>query len=216
MISSVTQQLKLLYEKHIGKHANPEPHIGWIPRLRVSQSVWTVDQCPWDRLCYWAHQRKLSSYNDAESAQAKEDNRKLELLPHFNAHCFLPGGRIYADGPLKARLHRRGLLHPCCRASHLLFLPPLVGLEPTTLRLTAACSTDWAKEDHIFFRFTSGKKINPCPFIGVKTDFVFLQWCHGCEFYLHPQIHHCKWWIRGEKQEISLDIYGKRAFRNDS
>ena len=27
-------------------------------------------------------------------------------------------------------------------------LTPPVGLEPTTLRLTAACSTDWAKEDH--------------------------------------------------------------------
>ena len=25
---------------------------------------------------------------------------------------------------------------------------PPVGLEPTTLRLTAACSTDWAKEDY--------------------------------------------------------------------
>ena len=29
-------------------------------------------------------------------------------------------------------------------------LAPLVGLEPTTLRLAAACSTGWAKEDHIF------------------------------------------------------------------
>ena len=27
------------------------------------------------------------------------------------------------------------------------FLAPPVGLEPTTLRLTAACSTDWAKEE---------------------------------------------------------------------
>ena len=26
---------------------------------------------------------------------------------------------------------------------------PPVGLEPTTLRLTAACSTDWAKEDYL-------------------------------------------------------------------
>ena len=25
---------------------------------------------------------------------------------------------------------------------------PPVGLEPTTLRLTAACSTDWAKEEY--------------------------------------------------------------------
>ena len=157
---------------------------------------------------------------------------------------------------------------------------PLVGLEPTTLRLTAACSTDWAKEDHIFFHFTRRKKINPYLFVGVKTDFVFLQWCRGWEFYLHPRIHRCKWWIRdenfpkstningflcsivglltvvfstdwakedhiffhftrgkkihpcpfvgakinfvflqwirGEKQKISLDIYGKRAFRNYS
>ena len=30
------------------------------------------------------------------------------------------------------------------------FTAPPVGLEPTTLRLTAACSTDWAKEDHPF------------------------------------------------------------------
>ena len=28
---------------------------------------------------------------------------------------------------------------------------PPVGLEPTTLRLTAACSTDWAMEDYFFF-----------------------------------------------------------------
>ena len=28
------------------------------------------------------------------------------------------------------------------------FLAPPVGLEPTTLRLTAACSTDWAKEEY--------------------------------------------------------------------
>ncbi len=27
-------------------------------------------------------------------------------------------------------------------------LAPPVGLEPTTLRLTAECSTDWAKEDY--------------------------------------------------------------------
>ena len=31
------------------------------------------------------------------------------------------------------------------------FLAPPVGLEPTTLRLTAACSTDWAKEE-CFYR----------------------------------------------------------------
>ena len=29
------------------------------------------------------------------------------------------------------------------------FLAPPVGLEPTTLRLTAACSTDWAKEEYL-------------------------------------------------------------------
>ena len=29
-----------------------------------------------------------------------------------------------------------------------LLLAPPVGLEPTTLRLTAACSTDWAKEEY--------------------------------------------------------------------
>ena len=30
-----------------------------------------------------------------------------------------------------------------------LFLAPPVGLEPTTLRLTAACSTDWAIEEYL-------------------------------------------------------------------
>ena len=29
------------------------------------------------------------------------------------------------------------------------WLAPQVGLEPTTLRLTAACSTDWAIEEYI-------------------------------------------------------------------
>ena len=29
------------------------------------------------------------------------------------------------------------------------FLAPPVGLEPTTTRLTAACSTDWAKEEYL-------------------------------------------------------------------
>ena len=28
-------------------------------------------------------------------------------------------------------------------------MAPQVGLEPTTLRLTAACSTDWAIEEHL-------------------------------------------------------------------
>ena len=28
-------------------------------------------------------------------------------------------------------------------------MAPPVGLEPTTLRLTAACSTDWANEEYI-------------------------------------------------------------------
>ena len=32
------------------------------------------------------------------------------------------------------------------------FLAPPVGLEPTTLRLTAACSTDWAKEEYVCWR----------------------------------------------------------------
>ena len=36
---------------------------------------------------------------------------------------------------------RRYLNRPVC-------LAPPVGLEPTTLRLTAACSTDWAKEEY--------------------------------------------------------------------
>ena len=34
-------------------------------------------------------------------------------------------------------------------------LAPPVGLEPTTLRLTAACSTDWAKEERHECYFTS-------------------------------------------------------------
>ena len=32
------------------------------------------------------------------------------------------------------------------------FLAPPVGLEPTTLRLTAACSTGWAKEEYLSWR----------------------------------------------------------------
>ena len=31
-------------------------------------------------------------------------------------------------------------------------MAPPVGLEPTTLRLTAACSTDWAKEEYSIFK----------------------------------------------------------------
>ena len=33
------------------------------------------------------------------------------------------------------------------------FLAPQVGLEPTTLRLTAACSTDWAIEEYILLKY---------------------------------------------------------------
>ena len=36
------------------------------------------------------------------------------------------------------------------RISSKRFVAPQVGLEPTTLRLTAACSTNWAIEDYIF------------------------------------------------------------------
>ena len=38
---------------------------------------------------------------------------------------------------------------------HLKIQAPQVGLEPTTLRLTAECSTDWAIEDH--WRFVPSK-----------------------------------------------------------
>ena len=37
------------------------------------------------------------------------------------------------------------------------FIAPPVGLEPTTLRLTAECSTDWAKEE--YFLVLSTKNI---------------------------------------------------------
>ena len=35
------------------------------------------------------------------------------------------------------------------------FQTPPVGLEPTTLRLTAECSTDWAKEEYLIVRQSS-------------------------------------------------------------
>ena len=39
-----------------------------------------------------------------------------------------------------------------------LFLAPPVGLEPTTPRLTAACSTDWAKEE--CWRYLSSRAVS--------------------------------------------------------
>ena len=36
-----------------------------------------------------------------------------------------------------------------CSFEQEFFLAPPVGLEPTTLRLTAACSTDWAIEEYL-------------------------------------------------------------------
>ena len=33
-------------------------------------------------------------------------------------------------------------------------LAPQVGLEPTTLRLTAACSTDWAIEEYLVIKYS--------------------------------------------------------------
>ena len=35
------------------------------------------------------------------------------------------------------------------QVQYLLFMAPQVGLEPTTYRLTAECSTDWAIEEYI-------------------------------------------------------------------
>ena len=34
-------------------------------------------------------------------------------------------------------------------------MAPPVGLEPTTLRLTAACSTDWAMEEYLNYHVTN-------------------------------------------------------------
>ena len=39
-------------------------------------------------------------------------------------------------------------------SNRLQFSTPRVGFEPTTLRLTAACSTDWAMEDHSLSLFS--------------------------------------------------------------
>ena len=47
----------------------------------------------------------------------------------------------------------------CFRA----FLAPPVGLEPTTLRLTAACSTDWAKEEYWIWTSVPSNKMYYTP-----------------------------------------------------
>ena len=59
-------------------------------------------------------------------------------------------GLLWAGNP-KAAVSRRKAIekgaHYCERP-----ITPPVGLEPTTLRLTAACSTDWAKEEYSIFK----------------------------------------------------------------
>ena len=52
------------------------------------------------------------------------------------------------------------------------FLAPPVGLEPTTTRLTAECSTDWAKEECLSFSLECSHIISLCK-RDVKTFFIF-------------------------------------------
>lgn len=84
MISAVAHQLTLLYEKHIGKHANPGPTLdGYHDFVFLNRFGQLINAHGIDR----AIERISASYNDTESTRAKEDNRKPELLPHFTAHC---------------------------------------------------------------------------------------------------------------------------------
>ena len=84
MISAVAQQLNLLYEKHIGKHAKPGPTLdGYHDFVFLNRFGQLINAHGIDR----AIERIRTSYNDVESTRAKECNRKPELLPHFTAHC---------------------------------------------------------------------------------------------------------------------------------
>ena len=84
MISPVAQQLTLLYEKHIGKHAKPGPTLdGYHDFVFLNRFGQLINAHGIDR----AIERIRTSYNDVESTRAKECNRKPELLPHFTAHC---------------------------------------------------------------------------------------------------------------------------------
>ena len=84
MISAVAQQLTLLYEKNLGKHAKPGPTLdGYHGFVFLNRFGQLINAHGIDR----AIERIRTSYNDVESTRAKEYDRKPELLPHFTAHC---------------------------------------------------------------------------------------------------------------------------------
>ena len=64
------------------------------------------------------------------------------------------------------------------------FVAPRVGLEPTTARLTAACSTDWAIEDYNKNTVLSLDYVSGTFFSTFKTAYSFL----------HPQSWTCSWY----------------------
>ena len=64
------------------------------------------------------------------------------------------------------------------------FVAPRVGLEPTTARLTAACSTDWAIEDYNKNTVPSLDYVSSTFFSTFKTAYSIF----------HPQSWTCSWY----------------------
>ena len=64
------------------------------------------------------------------------------------------------------------------------FVAPRVGLEPTTARLTAACSTDWAIEDYNKNTVPSLDDVSGTFFSTFKTAYSIF----------HPQSWTCSWY----------------------
>ena len=64
------------------------------------------------------------------------------------------------------------------------FVAPRVGLEPTTARLTAACSTDWAIEDYNKNTVLSLDYVSGTFFSTFKTAYSIF----------HPQSWTCSWY----------------------
>ena len=77
----------------------------------------------------------ISSANNRKDFSEKRPQKRLE-----NAFDIL-----FSRWCMSVFLKRKKLQKP--RAFGAFSMAPPVGLEPTTLRLTAACSTDWAKEE---------------------------------------------------------------------
>ena len=55
---------------------------------------------------------------------------------------------------------------------------PRVGLEPTTARLTAACSTDWAIEEYIILQNDVS-----------DTSFIIYDNCYICKIFVPSKLH---------------------------